>query len=122
MGSCSSSAGGAVAADVQGSIAGNGHGGSHESDSAPMWVVKVEHVLAMTGQFRPHQVVKAEGLLEEWDPKMFTIFVSHQWLGRHHPDPNSTQLQVLQGRPIVCCLWYCLAGQCGSGSRCDYGL
>eukprot|EP00438_Fugacium_kawagutii_P023289 Skav226226 [mRNA] locus=scaffold1218:235260:238867:- [translate_table: standard] len=28
-----------------------------------MWVVKVEHVIAMTGVFRPHQILKAEGVL-----------------------------------------------------------
>ena len=28
---------------------------------------------------------------------MFTIFVSHQWLDLQHPDPDSQQLQVLQG-------------------------
>ena len=27
---------------------------------------------------------------------MFTLFVSHQWLGFHHPDPNAEQLNVLQ--------------------------
>ncbi|CAK9099320.1 Ankyrin-2 (ANK-2) (Ankyrin-B) (Brain ankyrin) (Non-erythroid ankyrin) [Durusdinium trenchii] len=62
-----------------------------------MWVVKVEHLLKMRERFRPHQTLKAEGLLEKWSPKMFTIFVSHQWLGRHHPDPNGEQLRVLQG-------------------------
>lgn len=28
---------------------------------------------------------------------MFVIFVSHQWLGRQHPDPMGEQLLVLQG-------------------------
>eukprot|EP00438_Fugacium_kawagutii_P032693 Skav204467 [mRNA] locus=scaffold5533:38160:41401:- [translate_table: standard] len=64
-----------------------------------MWVVKVEHVLAMT-QFRPHQILGAQGLLEKWVGTMFTIFVSHQWFGRNHPDPNGAKLQVLQGRPF----------------------
>ena len=27
---------------------------------------------------------------------MFTIFISHQWLDLHHPDPDGLQLQVLQ--------------------------
>eukprot|EP00438_Fugacium_kawagutii_P003794 Skav211107 [mRNA] locus=scaffold3323:70539:76115:- [translate_table: standard] len=62
-----------------------------------MWVVKVEHVLAMTGQLPPHQILKAEGLLEKWNREMYAIFVSHEWSGRNHPDPNGTKLQVLQG-------------------------
>ena len=28
---------------------------------------------------------------------MFTIFVSHQWLGPLHPDPSGEKLRVLQG-------------------------
>eukprot|EP00438_Fugacium_kawagutii_P003792 Skav211105 [mRNA] locus=scaffold3323:19083:36601:- [translate_table: standard] len=71
--------------------------GSTGRDNAIMWVAKVEHVLAMTGQFRPHQILKAEGLLEKWDQNMYAIFVSHEWSGRNHPDPNGTKLQVLQG-------------------------
>eukprot|EP00438_Fugacium_kawagutii_P003795 Skav211108 [mRNA] locus=scaffold3323:78052:82362:- [translate_table: standard] len=51
----------------------------------------------MTGKFRPHQILQAEGLLEKWVRTMFTIFVSHQWLGHNHPDPNGAKLRVLQG-------------------------
>eukprot|EP00438_Fugacium_kawagutii_P012926 Skav226149 [mRNA] locus=scaffold1065:326540:328851:- [translate_table: standard] len=89
----SSAAGGT--ADVR--IAWTDHGRSDLSPDSPMWVVKVEHVLVMIDQFRPHQILKAEGLLEKWNPKMFTIFVSHQWLSRQHPDPNGAKLKVLQG-------------------------
>eukprot|EP00438_Fugacium_kawagutii_P022592 Skav212130 [mRNA] locus=scaffold1323:71720:77297:+ [translate_table: standard] len=101
MESRSATVGAAVGANAEGSIREKGHGRRHESDDSPMWVVKVEHVLAMTGQIRPHQILMAEGLLEKWDPKMFTIFASHQWLGWHHPDPNGAKLRVLQGRPLV---------------------
>ena len=62
---------------------------------APMWVVKVADVLAMS-EVRPHKLLKAEGLLSEWSAGMFTIFVSHQWLSIQHPDPDAEQLQVLQ--------------------------
>ncbi|CAE7898713.1 unnamed protein product [Symbiodinium necroappetens] len=51
----------------------------------------------MTGKLKHHQALKAEGLLRHWSSGLFTLFVSHQWLGRHHPDPNSEQLRVLQG-------------------------
>lgn len=62
-----------------------------------MWVVKAAQVLEMTGRFRPHQILKAEGLLAKWSANKFTMFVSHQWLGCHHPDPDGTQLEELQG-------------------------
>ena len=29
-------------------------------------------------------------------PGMFVIFVSHQWLGSEHPDPEGKQLKVLR--------------------------
>jgi len=64
---------------------------------APMWLLKVEDVLRMTPRLLPHQVLKSQRLLVKWSPKMFAIFVSHQWLGFKHPDPNGEQLQVLQG-------------------------
>ena len=62
-----------------------------------MWLLKVEDVLRMTPRLLPHQVLKSQRLLVKWSPKMFAIFVSHQWLGFKHPDPNGEQLQVLQG-------------------------
>ncbi|CAE7266858.1 unnamed protein product [Symbiodinium necroappetens] len=67
---------------------------------APMWVVKVTDVLKMQGPLRPHQTLMDEGLLVCWDDAKarnhFVIFVSHQWLGLRHPDPNGVQLKVLQ--------------------------
>ena len=69
---------------------------SEHQQYAPMWVVKVGDVLKMTDRFPPHQVLKAEGLLDKWRADMFTIFVSHQWLGYHHPDPDGLQMKVLQ--------------------------
>lgn len=70
---------------------------SQQHADAPMWVVPVVYVLEMKGIFKPHQVLKAEGVLAEWISTMFTLFVSHQWLAHHHPDPDGVQLQVLQG-------------------------
>ncbi|CAK9021363.1 unnamed protein product [Durusdinium trenchii] len=70
---------------------------SGHQQHAPMWVVRVGHVLEMTGRLPPHQSLKAKGLLSQWSPEMFVIFVSHQWLGRQHPDPMGEQLLVLQG-------------------------
>ncbi|CAE7193030.1 unnamed protein product [Symbiodinium natans] len=56
-----------------------------------------DEVLRMTGKLQPHQVLKADGLLVERAPEMFVIFVSHQWLGYRHPDPQGQQLAALQG-------------------------
>ena len=64
---------------------------------APMWVLAVEHVLGMRGTLQSHQALQAQGLIVKWALGMLTIFVSHQWLGRHHPDPDGKRLQVLQG-------------------------
>ena len=69
---------------------------SSQQQDAPMWVLQMAHVLEMR-KFLPHQILKAEGLLVEWTPAMSSIFVSHQWLAREHPDPDGVQLGVLQG-------------------------
>ena len=69
---------------------------SDHHQHAPMWVVRVGHVLEMKGAFQPHQVLKAQGLLEIRKSKIFTLFVSHQWLSFQHPDPHGEQLKVLQ--------------------------
>ena len=64
-----------------------------------MWVVKVKDVLKMTGRLQPHQVLREDGMLilrETLDRKVLVIFVSHQWLGRKHPDEKGEQLLALQ--------------------------
>ncbi|CAE7674641.1 warA [Symbiodinium sp. CCMP2592] len=68
---------------------------SHER-AFPMWVVKVSDAMAMSGVPQPHEVLQASGLLVKHRPGMFCIFVSHQWLSRHHPDPTGAQLKVLR--------------------------
>ena len=50
----------------------------------------------MEGAPESHDVLKERGLLHEWKAGMFAIFVSHQWLGRQHPDPNGEQVAVLR--------------------------
>jgi len=61
-----------------------------------MYLVKVSDLLQMRGAPEPHQKLKMQGLLHEWHPGMFTIFVSHQWLSASHPDPDGKQLAVLR--------------------------
>ncbi|CAE7236971.1 unnamed protein product [Symbiodinium pilosum] len=44
-----------------------------------------------------HEALKMRGLLLEFEDSMGdAIFVSHQWVGNMHPDPESKQLRVLQ--------------------------
>ena len=59
---------------------------------------KVSDFLAMEGVPESHDRLKQRGLLHEYNPSagMFTIFVSHQWLGRKHPDPTGEQVSVLR--------------------------
>merc|ERR1712224_1180903 len=45
----------------------------------------------------PHENYLKEDKLKQHDPKKdFVIFISHQWLSEFSPDPNGTQLQILQ--------------------------
>ena len=86
MGSCSTS----LTVDTAGSC---------HKQHAPMWLVRVKDVLGMRGKLRPHETLKEEGMLilrASLDEKILVIFVSHQWLGQDHPDPQGEQLQVLQ--------------------------
>ena len=90
MGSCSSR----PMVDTVGSMKQSCH-----EQHAPMWLVRVKDALCMTGRLRSHEVLKEEGMLilrESLDEKILVIFVSHQWLGKDHPDPQGEQLQVLQ--------------------------
>lgn len=62
----------------------------------PMWLVHVSDVLKMSGAPLPHEELRNSGLLRQHEPHLFTIFVSHQWLGRSHPDEEGLQLTVLR--------------------------
>lgn len=64
----------------------------------PMYVVRICDFLGMR-MARPHQVLKASGLVVECDGRQQPIvtFVSHQWCGKRHPDPKFAQLHILQG-------------------------
>ena len=62
----------------------------------PLWAVRVSDFLRMSGPPEPHDVLQERGMLHEWYPGMFVIFVSHQWLSALHPDPQGQQVKVLQ--------------------------
>ncbi|CAJ1337804.1 unnamed protein product [Effrenium voratum] len=62
-----------------------------------MWVVSVADFLNMRLEKTPcHEELLSKGLLVRWQADFFCIFVSHQWLGIKHPDPNFEQLPMLQ--------------------------
>jgi len=63
----------------------------------PMYVVHMADFLRMR-EVRPHQSLRADGLLFEFTPRedAVAVFVSHQWCGLSHPDPNFLQLPSLQ--------------------------
>ncbi|OLQ03103.1 Ankyrin repeat and KH domain-containing protein 1 [Symbiodinium microadriaticum] len=49
------------------------------------------------GEIDPHEVLKEKGLLVEFrEPMGKAAFVSHQWVGNQHPDPEFKQMRVLQ--------------------------
>ncbi|CAJ1350314.1 unnamed protein product [Effrenium voratum] len=62
----------------------------------PMQVVSVADFLQSSGPPEPYSTWHTRGLLHKVHPDMFVIFVSHQWLSYTHPDPEGTQLAVLQ--------------------------
>ncbi|CAE7823403.1 ANKS1A, partial [Symbiodinium necroappetens] len=62
----------------------------------PMFTIPVETLLKMT-TIEPHEELQAQGSLVVFDRSMGNAaFVSHQWLSKHHPDPELKQLRVLQ--------------------------
>lgn len=62
----------------------------------PMHVVKVRDFLQMT-EAEPHQALRARGVAAPYNSEAAAaIFVSHQWCGLRHPDPDFAQLRVLQ--------------------------
>lgn len=68
----------------------------HHPQLYPMWVVAMEDLLQMHGVPPSHQELKDAGLLVECKPSFHSVFVSHQWLGKHHPDEKGSQFSVLQ--------------------------
>eukprot|EP00435_Cladocopium_sp_Y103_P008227 s3145_g2.t1 len=60
-----------------------------------MWVLKVADFLELD-HVPSHEDLQEKGLLVKRSPAHFCVFVSHQWLGFSHPDPEFLQLPVLQ--------------------------
>ena len=61
-----------------------------------MYTVPMEKLLQMT-RVRSHEDLLEDGELMEFREGLGrAMFVSHQWLGNKHPDPDGLQLKVLQ--------------------------
>ncbi|CAE7647894.1 B'ETA [Symbiodinium sp. CCMP2456] len=74
--------------------------GSAESNATeaffPMYTVRANVLLEMA-EVVPHEQLKTAKLLVEFDESLGNAaFVSHEWVGHHHPDPEGKQLRVLQ--------------------------
>jgi len=60
-----------------------------------MWVMSVGDFLSME-KLVPHQNLKADGKLFEYEPGRPCFFLSHQWLSFKHPDPLMEQVKTFQ--------------------------
>ena len=62
----------------------------------PMYLVPLETLLEMR-TIEPHEELKARDVLVEYRESMGNIgFISHQWLGTGHPDPEAKQMRIFQ--------------------------
>ena len=84
--------------------------GSDHLQLQAMWVVSVADVLQICGPPTVHEELRAAGKVVPHRPGMYTVFVSHQWLGLQHPDPEGAQFQVLQ-QALRGCIEGTLPGQ-----------
>ena len=66
----------------------------YESQEHPMYVLSIEAVLTL-GRFPSHEEALAQGLLVQWVKGMVTIFVSHTWLSKGHPDNEANEKLLL---------------------------
>lgn len=61
-----------------------------------MYTVSAKILLEMR-EVRAHEQLKLDGVLTEYEQSLGrAMFVSHQWLSDHHPDPCAEQFKVLQ--------------------------
>lgn len=61
-----------------------------------MYTIQADLLLEMTA-IQPHEELLADGKLTIFDKELGrAAFVSHQWIGQGHPDPEFKQMKVLQ--------------------------
>jgi len=62
----------------------------------PMWVMRISDFVRLT-KLEPHQKLRAENKIVQWDPSMKSVFfLSHQWTSFSHPDATTEQLRAMQ--------------------------
>jgi ankyrin repeat protein len=77
--------------------------GFGEASSSTMRVVRLHTVFKLYGgqrhpRIESYEVLKSRGELEEYryiPPDSTTIYISHEWVGTNHPDPDGTQMYHL---------------------------
>lgn len=63
----------------------------------PMWVISIKTFLEMKdGPPQSFQELFDEGKVIKWEPGMYVVFVSHEWVGMGKADPEGKQLSVLR--------------------------
>ena len=78
-----------------------GKGGNDDIVSGlafPMWVVPIPTMIDLTKSGKPlppHEDLRAQGKIVQWEPGMKTIFFSHTWLGHKHPDPTGQKSKLI---------------------------
>lgn len=61
-----------------------------------MWVLPAFEFLRLS-ELTPHEKLRAEGKLVQWDPSHSIVFyVSHQWTSASHPDYSTAQFRAFQ--------------------------
>jgi len=65
----------------------------------PMWLIVGRTLMELQHPLPSHEMLKKEGKLIQWKPADQSrpiVFISHEWVGTHHPDPEFKQFKVLQ--------------------------
>ncbi|CAE7329491.1 AKT1 [Symbiodinium necroappetens] len=64
----------------------------------PMWLIPGSVLARLEHPLLPHETLLQQGKLVRWEPghPRKVVFISHEWLGTYHPDPDFKQFKVLQ--------------------------
>ena len=64
-----------------------------------MYVMSITAFLERYGagdrRLEPHGALRRQRLVREWDGASEVLFVSHEWMGTDHPDPDRQQTAAL---------------------------
>mmetsp|Transcript_14077 Transcript_14077/g.33460 ORF Transcript_14077/g.33460 Transcript_14077/m.33460 type:complete len:609 (+) Transcript_14077:72-1898(+) len=65
----------------------------------PMWLIAGRTLMELRPPLLSHEQLKKQGKLIQWKPagqSRPVVFISHEWVGTRHPDPEFKQFKVLQ--------------------------